>query len=233
MTQKSAFPFSAMMPGFDFMQQLASSSTSSPVPGLQHWIAPTVNIEELDQRIKELKTVQFWLEQNTLGVKGTIQALEVQKMTLQTLQGMNLSMNEIAKAFTLPLTSASADRDQEKAASTPPAKADDENEGETTSHDEAEPTSKQKGSTIVDPLQWWSALGQQFQQIAAETLRDATERATAPAPATSKSAVKSTKSRAKPATAKKAAKKAAKKKAGTTAKSAGSSRNGGKTAPKK
>ena len=63
-------------------------------------MAPTLSVGELDKRIQELKTVQFWLEQNGTALKATIQALEVQKMTLTTLQGMNVNMAELAKAFT-------------------------------------------------------------------------------------------------------------------------------------
>ena len=44
-------------------------------------------MEELDKRIDELKAVQFWLDQNAMALKATIQALEVQKMTLATLKG--------------------------------------------------------------------------------------------------------------------------------------------------
>ena len=57
--------------------------------------------DQLDKRIKELKAVLFWLEQNGTALKATIQALEVQKMTLAALAGMNLNMAEVAKAFTI------------------------------------------------------------------------------------------------------------------------------------
>lgn len=49
------------------------------MPNMASWVAPTLSVEELDKRIQELKTVQFWLEQNTNALKATIQALEVQK----------------------------------------------------------------------------------------------------------------------------------------------------------
>ena len=31
---------------------------------MSQWIAPTLDPEELDKRIEDLRTVQFWLEQN-------------------------------------------------------------------------------------------------------------------------------------------------------------------------
>ena len=108
MSDSSAFDFGKFVPGFDFLQQLAQAGTGSaragatPLPGLGGWVAPTVSVDELDKRIQELKAVLFWLEQNSTAVKATIQALEVQKMTLAALAGMNLSMAEVAKAFTIP-----------------------------------------------------------------------------------------------------------------------------------
>ena len=104
MSDDNTFALGKLIPGFDFLQQLTSTTkgASKSAPGLRHWIAPTVSVEELDKRITELRAVQFWLEQNLLALKATIQALEVQKMTLATLRDMNLSVTEVAKAFTLP-----------------------------------------------------------------------------------------------------------------------------------
>ncbi len=70
------------------------------MPPLSGWVAPTISVEELEKRISELKAVQFWLDQNSRALTATVQALEVQKMTLSTLQGMNVAMGDIAKAFT-------------------------------------------------------------------------------------------------------------------------------------
>ena len=43
--------------------------------------------------------MQFWLEQNAKLIGTTIQALEVQRMTLAPLRGMNLPMTEVAEAL--------------------------------------------------------------------------------------------------------------------------------------
>ena len=99
----NAFGFGKFVPGFDFLQSLAKGATSSipQLPNLSNWVAPTINVEELEKRIEELKAVQFWLEQNSRALAATIQALEVQKMTLATLKGMNFSMGDVANAFKL------------------------------------------------------------------------------------------------------------------------------------
>jgi hypothetical protein len=106
-TDNSAFPgFGKFVPGFDFLQNLATQAAGTAqklpqLPGLGSWVAPTLNLEELDKRIQEFKAVQFWLDQNALALKATIQALEVQKMTLATLKGMNFNMGDVAGAFKL------------------------------------------------------------------------------------------------------------------------------------
>ena len=61
-----AHDFSKMVPGFDFLQGLVKNA-SSALPSLGQWVAPTLDPEELGKRIEELKTVQFWLEQNEIG----------------------------------------------------------------------------------------------------------------------------------------------------------------------
>ena len=95
--------FGKFVPGFDFLQNLAKGASQNipQLPNLGNWVAPTLNVEELDKRIEELKAVQFWLDQNAMALKATIQALEVQKMTLATLKGMNFNMGDVANAFKL------------------------------------------------------------------------------------------------------------------------------------
>ena len=101
MSDTSHFGFGKFVPGFDFLQSLAKGASSGipQMPQLSNWVAPTLSVEELEKRIDELKAVQFWLEQNSRALTATIQALEVQKMTLATLQGMNMSMGDVANAF--------------------------------------------------------------------------------------------------------------------------------------
>ena len=55
---------------------------------------------ELEKRITDLKTVQFWLEQNARMIAARpFQGLEVQRMTLSTLKGMNVSMDALRESF--------------------------------------------------------------------------------------------------------------------------------------
>ena len=73
------------------------------LPGVSQWIAPTLNPEELDKRISELRTVQFWLEQNARMLAATIQALEVQRMTLSTLKTMNVQVADLRESLRIKL----------------------------------------------------------------------------------------------------------------------------------
>src|SRR5574339_306290 len=103
MSENTSFGFGRFVPGFDFLQNLAKGATQTlpQLPNLSNWVAPTLNVEELEKRITELKAVHFWLDQNSKALGATIQALEVQKMTLATLQGMNFSMGDVANALKL------------------------------------------------------------------------------------------------------------------------------------
>lgn len=242
MSEPSAFGFGQFVPGFDFLQNLSKTASQAQptaaagMPGMASWVAPTLSIEDIDKRIQELKSVLFWLEQNTTALKATIQAMEVQKMTLTTLQSMNVNMADLAKAFTAkPPTpeaapaaaAASAAAKSRTSLFTPKPAPQAETEpvtpqasassadataqaGADSSADKAESGSASEAAKpAVDPMQWWGALTQQFQGIAAAALKDvageamkagmaAQAAASAKAPAASKSASGKT-TRAKPA----------------------------------
>lgn len=243
MTELKPFDFGQMLPGFEFLQKLAASGAGATGPAA--WALPTVDVEELDKRITELKAVQFWLEQNLVALKATVQALEVQKMTLTALRSMNLGMGEIARAFTLPTEDGVAEEAAEAPApaagqgasnwpykgeaapqeAAPEPSADAAASGQAP---EAEPdraprrasrsrttapaAAAEPAATVSDPMQWWGALTQQFQQIAAEALHGAAhampmaDAGTAePAPAAPAKAQRGAAAKKKPAAKKKAA----------------------------
>jgi hypothetical protein len=171
MSDSSPFDFTKFVPGFDFLKQLSTSNTS--LPQAHHWIAPTVDPIEIEKRIQELKTVHFWLEQNTKAVLATVQALEVQLMTINTLKGMNMSMNEMAKGLQIkPTDEKKAYFSQEpktSAASSSPQATHETSKPSTLGKEDA-PT--QKPSSAVDPMAWWGSLSQQFSQIAEQTFAE-------------------------------------------------------------
>jgi hypothetical protein len=179
MGESDASAFGKFVPGFDFLQSLAKGATGAipQMPNLGNWVAPTLNVEELAKRIEELKNVQFWLEQNSRALAATIQALEVQKMTLATLKGMNFNIAEMANAFKPKAADVSSrvEAHAEEPAPEPKAKPSPPAARKTTAK---EPAAK-AGTALVDPLQLWGSLAQQFQNIAAGAIKDAASKTAA------------------------------------------------------
>ncbi|MEO7056674.1 MAG: PhaM family polyhydroxyalkanoate granule multifunctional regulatory protein [Caldimonas sp.] len=193
--------FNTLVPGFDFLQSLVKNAGSA-LPGIGQWVAPTLDPAELEKRIGELKTVQFWLEQNARMLSATIQALEVQRMTLSTLKTMNVQMGDLRETLKIKtpgvFSAAAADAATTSEAPAPPKKKAATRPGDA-----------------VDPMQWWGALTSQFTQLATHAMKDsATEAAkgmaanivrqsfdaaTAPARAAVKAATQGGGAKAKPA----------------------------------
>jgi hypothetical protein len=201
--------FGKFVPGFEFLQNLAGQAASGvaqglgnslpQLPNLGHWVAPTFNVEDLEKRIEELKAVHFWLDQNAKALGATIQALEVQKMTLATLQGMNFSLGDVANAlkikaadtvagFTGGAMSAPSNfaglevpartygnspvvgSPQMPQPSPPPAAPARKPPRRQTTASKKVAVTPVGG--VVDPMQWWGALSQQFQNIATNAMKD-------------------------------------------------------------
>ena len=177
-----ATDFAKLVPGFDFLQGLMRSA-GNVLPDVGKWIAPTLDPEELGKRIDQLKTVQVWLEQNARMLGATVQALEVQRMTLATLKSMNVPVADLgealqARSFTAnsPAPSSTpAAADPAPAAKPTPARRRSPR-ASAASAGAANPGSGRaadgSGTPLVDPLQWWGALTQQFSQLAAQAMKE-------------------------------------------------------------
>ena len=144
--------FTKLVPGFDFLQSLVKNAGSA-LPGIGQWVAPTLDPAELEKRIGELRTVQFWLEQNARMLATTIQALEVQKMTLSTLKTMNVQMGDLRETLKIKSPTEAA------AAAAAPASR-------------ARKAAAPAPGGVVDPMQWWGALTNQFTQLATTAMKD-------------------------------------------------------------
>jgi hypothetical protein len=157
--------FAKMVPGFDFLQDLVKNAGAA-LPNIGQWIAPTLNPEELEKRIEDLRTVQFWLEQNARMLAATIQALEVQRMTLSTLKTMNVQMDDLRESLQIrvPITQARA----EPAPASPVPKAAAKTPRKTGKSAQAQAAP----APAVDPMQWWGALTKQFTELAASAMKD-------------------------------------------------------------
>lgn len=183
----SASDLTRLVPGFDFLQGLMKGGGAG-LPGIGQWIAPTLEPAELQKRIDELRTVQFWLDQNSKLLGTTIQALEVQRMTLATLQGMNLRMTDLADSLKVKPAAASPSPAPAPAPApaargfsfgAPASTADEDAEPDAPAPAAAKPRPKAASAAeggasagAVDPMQWWGALTQQFTELAAKAMKD-------------------------------------------------------------
>ena len=186
-----------MVPGFEFLQGMLKNAGAA-LPGMGQWIAPTLDPDEIDKRIGELRTVQFWLEQNARLLATTIQALEVQRMTLSTLRTMNLPLADLGEALRIKTPPAPPPPEPEPAPEPvvipAPAPAND-------------PAPAAGGA--IDPMLWWGALTKQFTEIASQAIKDvgvpAAAGPEAAAPSTARAAAPAGKAPAKKAVGRKRA----------------------------
>jgi hypothetical protein len=160
MSMADTAAFTKLVPGFDFLQGLVKNAGSA-LPSIGQWVAPTLNPEELEKRIEELRTVQFWLEQNARMLGATIQALEVQRMTLSTLKTMNVQMTDLRESLKIkdPADAPAADAAPAAAQKSPARKS-------------GRAAAATAPAGVVDPMQWWGALTKQFTQLAATAMKD-------------------------------------------------------------
>ena len=80
----------------DFVKNLWGSMS---VPGISipGMTAPTLSVDDLDKKIADLKAVESWLNLNLSMLRGTIQALEVQRGTIATLKSMGAALSNAVK----------------------------------------------------------------------------------------------------------------------------------------
>lgn len=91
-SSKSGMPGSGgMADPLDFVKRLWGGMA---VPGMA---VPTVSVDELNQKIADLKAVESWLNMNMSMLRSTIQAMEVQSATLTTIQSMGAMMGAAMK----------------------------------------------------------------------------------------------------------------------------------------
>lgn len=174
--------FSKFVPGFEFLQGLVKNAGQT-LPNIGQWVAPTLDPAELERRISELRTVQFWLEQNARMIGTTVQALEVQRMTLGTLRTMNVPLGDLGDALKVR---SMADVFQTATAAATAATA-----AAAPAPAPAPAASAPAAAPAVDPMQWWGALTQQFTELATQAMQ-ATSDATAEAQARAAEALKAT-----------------------------------------
>lgn len=171
MTANSNNPF--ILPGLGQTGEMASNplfaslemmrqtfSTLSGANGLTKGLTmqPTLDPIELEKKISELKSVESWLKLNLSMLSSTIQGMEVQLATINTLQQFMSVNRDISKqhwphtSSVSPVSSTSASGSTSEASSPPAAKA-----------------SSPDAPNTDGAQAWWNMLTQQFGQLAATT----------------------------------------------------------------
>jgi hypothetical protein len=166
----------AMTDSLDFVKNLWGSMSvpGMSIPGLG---APALSLDELDKKIADLKAVEAWLNVNVAMLRGTVQALEVQRGTIATLKSMGASMAEAMKQPGADPKSVMASSPFASALFGQPAAAAPEAAKATR---EAAKAAPEATPFMPDPAMWWNVLQEQFKQAVSSAMSpEAIEKANA------------------------------------------------------
>ncbi|WP_079434249.1 PhaM family polyhydroxyalkanoate granule multifunctional regulatory protein [Zoogloea sp. LCSB751] len=78
----------------EFMRNMWSKMGFN-LPGM---VTPTLDVDELDKRIADMKAVENWLKMNLSSLQMATQGLEMQRATIATMQAMSKLAAEGGKA---------------------------------------------------------------------------------------------------------------------------------------
>ncbi len=140
---------------FDFVKNLWGTM-NLPGMNLPGMAAPTLSVEELDKKISDLKAVEAWLNVNMSMLRGTIQALEVQRGTIATLKSVGASLSAAVKQQPASEKSLLESSPYASAFLFPNADA---------IRPEPEPAKEEESdaaASVANPLAWWNILQDQF-----------------------------------------------------------------------
>ena len=225
--QSGASAANPLLASLEMMRQ-AFAGLAGPA-GMNTGLTPSLNPEELERKIAELKSVENWLKLNLSMLSSTIQGLEVQAATIATLKSCMAASSaglgakaEQGAATVSPTWPAGWPMTQAPATTATPANTP------TPEPQAAQPTSRNgrassaaansagansasaNGVGVAPPhappaaaLAWWDMLQQQFGQVAAATASSLASKAPTAASAKPPAAAKVTKKTSKKVVTKK------------------------------
>lgn len=185
--------FSTMLDAMEFARKTWSQLN------LPAAFAPTMDVNELDRRIQDLKAVEQWLGMNLNMLRSTIQTMEVQRGTIAALQAFGNMVSDAAgtasgasaagvgSARTASVAVAGADGDASATSASgarpTPAPSDRKSPSDAPAPEPPSAPAASSGpvppggmlaeGTMMDPTAWWNMLQQQFQQVAGSALAGA------------------------------------------------------------
>lgn len=171
-----ATPQMPNMPGVgavaDTLEFVKNLWGSMSVPGMSMpgLVAPSMSVEDLDKKIADLKAVEAWLNVNVSMLRGTIQAMEVQRGTIATLQSMGAALSNAVKqpgadeqSVRAAAPFVSAFFTQPAAAAPSPAPTAAPAAAPAGSAGAAKPAVGDAAG-LANPAAWWTMLQDQFKQ---------------------------------------------------------------------
>jgi len=139
---------------------------------LPSMVAPTLDVNELDKRIADLRAVEQWLNLNVGMLRTTIQSLEVQRNTIATLRSFGGSMLSAAAAGAREAAEATAPL--REARQSPPEPAPEPEPAVSAPSARTRRKKPAAGAAPEDaagvpfnPVAWWGNLQEQFTKVAA------------------------------------------------------------------
>jgi hypothetical protein len=159
----SKMGFGGMGQMFEGMEAVKRAWSAFNVPTN---LVPTLDVEELDKRIADLKAVEQWLNLNVTMLRGTIQGMEIQRGTLAAVKAFGAS-------FGVPAgVAATTARKPTRSAEPPraePVRTARERSGSATADTKANDKAAAAAPTSVagmDASAWWNMLQNNFNQVA-------------------------------------------------------------------
>jgi hypothetical protein len=183
----AALPFMGVSEGIDLVKRVwgVTGLPTLPTPTsmaqfatrlpqtLPSMIAPTLDVEELDKRIADLRAVEQWLNLNLSMLRTAVQSLEVQRNTIATLKSFGGAMLSAAPSGAAPPPIAAnwpypaGQPMPSMPAAAPPAAPARRRRGPRAAAAAA------AAALPLNPAAWWGTLQEQFTKIAATAAAEA------------------------------------------------------------
>jgi hypothetical protein len=154
-----------MTDSLEFVKNLWGSM-NVPGMGVPGMTGAPLSTDDLDKKIADLKAVESWLNLNTTMLRGTIQALEVQRGTLATLKTMSAHMAQAMEQGTEQAAQFAQFFTQPQGAGTASA-ASQQKQQQGQSQQAAQAGASQGAAAPVPAaaaVAWWNLLQDQFKQ---------------------------------------------------------------------
>lgn len=173
-------PMPGMTDTLEFVKNLwGGMNIPGAMPGMGGMSMPGagLSVEDLDKKIADLKAVESWLNLNLGMLRGSIQALEIQRGTLATLKAMGDSMAQAmsqtgaaSDAAMAPFAQFFAQAAQAAAPARPadaPSPSSPPPEAATVAGAEAQ---EANSAAMPAAVAWWNLLQEQFRQAVASAM---------------------------------------------------------------